>query len=90
MWNAKIVSKDYTKGVLLIGVEFSSEDETFSKSFDLTGGDEDTLDARIQQELSTLNQTEILAIDVIDTIAAQTVITYKPKEATPVEAEQDI
>lgn len=86
-WTAKIVSKDYQKGILQVGIEFTNEIETFSESLDMTGGVYELLERRVQARLDTLNQTEKFSTEISQAVDQKRPIeprpTSLPSEETP-------
>lgn len=85
-WTATIVSKDYSKGVLLVGVEYTNGNETFSESIDMTGGTLDVLNQKIQGKLNTLNATSDLISDIDSAVAQKQTVTFTPKPVDSQEA----
>lgn len=70
MWTAKIVSKEYTKDILQVGIEFSDGVKTFSESIDMTGGSYETLQLKIGARISTFETTATLS-SLLDSLVAQ-------------------
>jgi len=78
-WTAIIVSKDYSKGILLVGIEYTDGNETFGESIDMTGGTLDVLNQKIQDRLNTLNTTSTLISDVDSVVLHKQPIAFIAK-----------
>lgn len=60
MWSSKILNSSYTNGVLIVTMEYTDGNSTFSEPIDMTGGDEKTLHRKVQSRLDTLEATAAL------------------------------
>lgn len=76
MWTAQIESKTNDRSVLFVGVQYTDGTKKFGESIDMTGGDIDTLNNKIQARLNTLNANDTLVDDI--TLGAFTPPTIKP------------
>ncbi len=81
MWTAKITSKDYNKGILYVGVEYTDLTTLFTESIDMTGGSMEVLQLKIQTRLNTLNQTEVFLQDLDVAVTEKKSIELQVKEA---------
>lgn len=61
-WTAKIESKSFEKGVLQVGVVYTSGTDTFSESYQIYSNVD--LDNRIASRLSQLEELENISIDI--------------------------
>lgn len=60
MWKATIASKDLDKSRLLIGVEFTNGERTYSESLDMSGSSYELLVSTIESILARLNANDTL------------------------------
>lgn len=73
-WTATVVSTDYNNKILLVGVSFTNGQTTFTDSFDMTGGNLDSLTQRIQGRLNLLSINDSLVLGIKSSIASSVVI----------------
>lgn len=68
MWSATIISKETSKessrGVLFVIVEYTNGTELFGEQIDITGGDREVFDAQIQSRLKKLDANDLLQADI--------------------------
>lgn len=76
MWQATVVSTDYEKGNLQIGVQYSNGVQTFSESTTINGNNVNGLVQVIQSRLATLTANDALVATITPSI--QSGLTLQP------------
>lgn len=82
-WTAKIVSKEFEKGTLRVGILFSNGADAFTESVSVSGKSIDSLITYMEQKAASIEDNEMLVSSVEDHIVQDITVAAKAAMIDP-------